>query len=203
MAFRAAGRWTLRDALPTSLQQAHPPQLVCRNGFRLNPVRHVICAFYHTPRKWYCAFSAARIIFGMAGKKREDVREEDVTGLKYFDKLAPLLARLHDVGCQRDKAGNRKLHFDQYCMLVLLFLVQSRGPFLAGHRASQRVAESTAQTRLSAGLAGLAQRSHRCLPAGTAQGNHRRTGRTTATDRPRSAAERRAPHADAGGRHAC
>jgi len=25
----------------------------------------------------------------MAGKKREDVREEDVTGLKYFDKLAP------------------------------------------------------------------------------------------------------------------
>jgi hypothetical protein len=58
----------------------------------------------------------------MAGKKREDVREEDVTGLKYFDKLAPLLARLHEVGCQRDKAGNRTLHFDQYCMLVLLFL---------------------------------------------------------------------------------
>lgn len=58
----------------------------------------------------------------MAGKKREDVREEDVTGLKYFDKLAPLLARLHEVGCQRDKAGNRTLHFDQYCMLVLLFM---------------------------------------------------------------------------------
>jgi Transposase DDE domain len=58
----------------------------------------------------------------MAGKKRKDVREEDVTGLKYFDKLAPLLARLHDTGCQRDKAGNRTLHFDQYCMLVLLFL---------------------------------------------------------------------------------
>jgi hypothetical protein len=59
---------------------------------------------------------------GMAGKRRDDVREEDVTGLKYFDKLAPLLARLHEVGCGRDKAGNRKLHFDQYCMLVLLFL---------------------------------------------------------------------------------
>jgi hypothetical protein len=58
----------------------------------------------------------------MAGKKREDVREEDVTGLKYFDQLAPLLKRLHDVGCQRDKAGNRDLHFDQYCLLVLLFL---------------------------------------------------------------------------------
>jgi hypothetical protein len=42
--------------------------------------------------------------------------------LKYFDKLAPLLAHLHEVGCDRDKAGNRTLHFDQYCMLVLLFL---------------------------------------------------------------------------------
>jgi hypothetical protein len=58
----------------------------------------------------------------MAGKKRADVREADVTGLKYFDKLAPLQARLHDVGCGRDKAGNRQLHFDQYCLLVLLFL---------------------------------------------------------------------------------
>ena len=58
----------------------------------------------------------------MAGKMREDVRDEDVTGLKYFDKLAPMLTRLHDVGCQRDKAGNRDLHFDQYCLLVLLFL---------------------------------------------------------------------------------
>lgn len=58
----------------------------------------------------------------MAGKKREDVREADVTGLKYFATLAPLLHRLHEVGCQRDKAGNRNLHFDQYCLLVLLFL---------------------------------------------------------------------------------
>jgi hypothetical protein len=64
----------------------------------------------------------ARIISGMAGKKHQKVREEDVTGLKYFDKLQPLLRRLHDVGCQRDKAGNRKLHMDEYCLLVLLFL---------------------------------------------------------------------------------
>jgi hypothetical protein len=33
----------------------------------------------------------------MAGKKREKVRDEDVTGLKYFDKLQPLLKRLHEV----------------------------------------------------------------------------------------------------------
>ena len=29
---------------------------------------------------------------------------------------------MHDDACQRDKAGNRQLHFDQYSMLVLLFL---------------------------------------------------------------------------------
>jgi len=57
----------------------------------------------------------------MAGKKREEVREKDITGLKYFDKLMPLLERLHEVGCERDKAGNRTLHFDQYCSLLLLF----------------------------------------------------------------------------------
>jgi len=74
----------------------------------------------------------------MAGKKREDVREEDVTGLKYFDKLAPLLACLHDVGCGRDKAGNRLLHFDEYCMLVLLFLFN---PVVRSLRAIQQASQ--------------------------------------------------------------
>ena len=49
-------------------------------------------------------------------------KESDITGLKYFDQLAPLLERLHDDGCDRDKAGNRKLHFDQYGLLILLYL---------------------------------------------------------------------------------
>jgi hypothetical protein len=56
----------------------------------------------------------------MAGKKREEVREKDIQGLKYFDLLLPLLERLHEAGCQRDKAGNRRLHFDEYCLLLLL-----------------------------------------------------------------------------------
>src|SRR5882724_12764172 len=33
-----------------------------------------------------------------------------------------MLERLHDFGCARDRAGNRQLHFDQYCLLVLLAL---------------------------------------------------------------------------------
>jgi Transposase DDE domain len=43
-------------------------------------------------------------------------------GWKYLRRLTPLLARLHDDGCARDKAGNRTLHFDQYCSLILLGL---------------------------------------------------------------------------------
>ena len=55
-------------------------------------------------------------------------------GLKYLDKLLPLFDRLHDVGCQRDKAGNRKLPFDHYCALILLFLLN---PVLRSFRALQ------------------------------------------------------------------
>lgn len=50
------------------------------------------------------------------------VRSKDIKGLKYFDMLLPLLEPLHDEQCARDKANNRELHYDQYCMLVLLYM---------------------------------------------------------------------------------
>jgi hypothetical protein len=56
------------------------------------------------------------------GRARDEVRQRDIQGLKYLDLLLPFLGQLHEVGCQRDKAGNRLLHFDEYCLLVLLFL---------------------------------------------------------------------------------
>lgn len=57
----------------------------------------------------------------MCGRDGE-LRERDIQGLRYLETLLPLLKRLHDVGCKRDKAGNRKLHYDEYCLLILLFL---------------------------------------------------------------------------------
>ena len=74
----------------------------------------------------------------MAGKKRDKIHERDITGLKYFDKLAPLLARLHDEGCARDRAGNRQLHYDQYCLLLLLFFFN---PVVTSLRALQQASE--------------------------------------------------------------
>jgi hypothetical protein len=74
----------------------------------------------------------------MAHKRRDRIEERDVTGLKYFKDLLPLLERLHDVGCQRDKAGNRQLHMDQYCVLVLLFLFN---PIVNSLRGLQQASE--------------------------------------------------------------
>jgi hypothetical protein len=56
-----------------------------------------------------------------ATRKKPVLTERDVKGLKYFTLLNPLLEGLHESGTQRDVAGNRILHFDQYCSLVLLF----------------------------------------------------------------------------------
>lgn len=66
------------------------------------------------------------------------IREKDVRGLKYFNRLAPLLERLHEVGCQRDKAGNRKLHYDQYCLLILLYMFS---PVVTSLRGLQQASE--------------------------------------------------------------
>lgn len=74
----------------------------------------------------------------MAGKKRDKVRERDITGLKYFQQLLPLFDRLHEVGCQRDKAGNRELFMDEYCVLILLFLFN---PIVTSLRALQQASE--------------------------------------------------------------
>jgi hypothetical protein len=50
------------------------------------------------------------------------LKDSDLSGFKYFDELAPRFETLHELGCQRDKAGNRTLHYDQFCMGMLLAL---------------------------------------------------------------------------------
>jgi hypothetical protein len=67
-----------------------------------------------------------------------DSSDKRITGLKYLDRLVPLLERLHEVGCQRDRAGNRQLHFDQYCLLILLYLFS---PLVDSLRALQQPSE--------------------------------------------------------------
>ena len=41
-------------------------------------------------------------------------------GISFLQRLQPLLARVHGADCERDRAGNRRLFFDQVCALILL-----------------------------------------------------------------------------------
>jgi hypothetical protein len=86
-------------------------------------------------------------------RRRDEITSREITGLKYFDKLAPLLQRLHDDGCQRDRAGNRQLHFDQYCLLVLLYLFN---PVITSLRGLQQASQlAKVQKKLNCSRAAL------------------------------------------------
>lgn len=57
----------------------------------------------------------------MAASRRTPIRENELKGLKYFQLLSPFLERLHDDATRRDRAGNRRLFYDQYACLLLLY----------------------------------------------------------------------------------
>ena len=57
----------------------------------------------------------------MAAKRRTPIKDKDLQGLKYFKVLGSLVERLHDDATSRDRAGNRRLFYDQYACLLLLF----------------------------------------------------------------------------------
>jgi hypothetical protein len=60
------------------------------------------------------------------GMKRTAEEDQKLAGqlghFKQLRKVAGMLWFLHDNGCDRDKAGNRELHFDDYVLLVLLWM---------------------------------------------------------------------------------
>jgi hypothetical protein len=62
----------------------------------------------------------------------------DLHGIKQLRRVAGLLSKLHEVGCDRDKAANRELHFDDYVLLILLYLFN---PLIDSMRTLQKVAE--------------------------------------------------------------
>lgn len=58
---------------------------------------------------------------GMAARKKGEVLAKDLKGFKYFQMLGPLLERLAPAGAERDRAGNRKLHYHDYAALLLMY----------------------------------------------------------------------------------
>ena len=71
-------------------------------------------------------------------KKRHKIKERELRGLKYFKAISGMLESLHNTGCQRDRAGNRKLHMDQYISLLLLHMFN---PICTSLRSLQQASE--------------------------------------------------------------
>jgi hypothetical protein len=97
----------------------------------------------------------------MAQRRRPKIAASDLQGLKYFRILAPLLERLQDCGTARDRAGNRKLYFDQYAGLILLYYFS---PIVTGLRSIQQASQLGKVQRLlgcpRASLGSLSEAAH-------------------------------------------
>jgi hypothetical protein len=95
------------------------------------------------------------MLVGMASQNSTDkqIRESDLSGLRDLQAMAKLLKPLHDLGTERDKAGNRDLHMDQYCLLVLMWLYN---PIIDSFRGLQQASGlKNVQKRLGVGRASL------------------------------------------------
>lgn len=75
----------------------------------------------------------------IAGVSSESpVAIDQLNGFKQLKRVASLLSAFHEAGCDRDKAANRELHFDDYVLLVLLYLFN---PLIDSMRCLQKVSE--------------------------------------------------------------
>jgi hypothetical protein len=67
-----------------------------------------------------------------------EIIADDLRGIKQLRRVAGLLSTLHQAGCDRDKAANRELHFNDYVLLILLYLFN---PMIDSMRSLQKVSE--------------------------------------------------------------
>jgi hypothetical protein len=81
----------------------------------------------------------------MAAPPRTPIQAKDLQGLKYFKLLVPLLEHLHADATARDRANNRRLFYDQYACLLLLFFFN---PILKSLRGIQQASSLDKVQRL-------------------------------------------------------
>lgn len=97
----------------------------------------------------------------MAPPRKDEIQEKDLHGFKHFKLLMPVLEKLHDDGCRRDKAGNRVLHYDRYAALILLYFFN---PIVTSLRGIQQTSQLEKVQRLldcpRAALGSLSEAAH-------------------------------------------
>jgi len=83
----------------------------------------------------------------------KEIKPSDLHQLKSLGGLKQLLKPLREIGCERDKANNRTLHMDQYCLLLAAWLFN---PVVSSMRGIQQVSGlKKVQKRLGVGRASL------------------------------------------------
>jgi hypothetical protein len=96
----------------------------------------------------------------MAPPADQPIALQSLRGLKPLRRVATLLSALHQAGCGRDRADNRQLHFDDYVLLILLYLFN---PLIDSMRTLQKVGElPELQARLGIKRFGLGSFSESC-----------------------------------------
>jgi hypothetical protein len=86
--------------------------------------------------------------------KRHRIHEQELQGWKYFKALSGRREALHEVGCERDRAGNRLRHMDPYVCLLLLSMFNPICPSLRSlqqARERQKVQKKLGVPRASLG----------------------------------------------------
>jgi len=78
------------------------------------------------------------VLMPLMSKKRHKIKEQELKGFKYFKAISKIVETLHEAGCQRDRAGNRILHMDQYVSLLLLYMFN---PICTSLRSLQQASE--------------------------------------------------------------
>ena len=81
------------------------------------------------------------------------IKPSDLKDLKKLRHIARMLEPLHEIGTARDKANNRSLHMDEYCLLVLMWMFN---PVIDSLRGMQQASElDVVRKRLGVGRASL------------------------------------------------
>jgi hypothetical protein len=78
------------------------------------------------------------VLIAFMSAKRKKIKENQLQGFKYFEVISGIPESLHEAGCSRDRADNRKLHMDQYMSMLLLYMFN---PICTSLRAVQQASE--------------------------------------------------------------
>jgi len=81
----------------------------------------------------------------MPRSAKRAIREKENHWIAQFKLLLPVLERLNEDACRRERAGNRKLHHDQYAALILLYFFN---PVVTSVRAIQQTSRLKKVQRL-------------------------------------------------------